>query len=87
MRAVVTLAEVQDVNTRHGNVRYVIKDTDGNEYTTFREAIGADAERCRGRRARIRFHEQQRGRYTNVYLDAIEPAADDPTEGGDGAAA
>lgn len=26
-----------------------------------------------GKRARIEFHEQQRGQYTNIYLDSIEP--------------
>ena len=39
-----------------------------------------------GRKARITFHEQQRGNFTNVYLDAVEPleepgeAANAPSE-------
>jgi hypothetical protein len=41
VQAVVTLAEVSAVDTRRGSVRYVARDTDGNEYTTFREDIGA----------------------------------------------
>ena len=68
----------------------MVRDSDGNEYSTFREQIGeadsvhraGDGEvalRAKGSRARIEYHEQQRGQYTNVYLDAIEPL------GGDGA--
>src|SRR5215211_3262420 len=40
-----------------------------------RGRAGQDAQR-----ARIEFHEQQRGEYTNVYLDKVEPA---PAEAGD----
>ena len=33
-----------------------------------------------GRRAKITFHEQQKGQFTNVYLDAVEllPGEDEP---------
>ena len=41
--------------TKGGNTRFVVKDESGDEYTTFPPE----------------FHEQQRGQYTNVYLDAI----------------
>jgi hypothetical protein len=51
----------------------VIRDHDGGEYTTFREAIGNRAVECKGRRTRIQYHEEQRGQYTNVYLDSVEP--------------
>ncbi len=36
-----------------------------------------------GRRARIEFHEQQRGDFTNVYPDAVEPleAEEDAADG------
>jgi hypothetical protein len=37
-------------NARGGNVRYVVRDADGNEYTTFREQIGEKAPRKRSRR-------------------------------------
>ena len=46
--------------TRSGNTRYVARDSDGNEYTTFREAIGSQAQAMTGRRARIEYHEEQR---------------------------
>ena len=75
---------VMTFDTRGGNVRYVLKDTDGNEYTTFREAIGKEAKRLEGRRARIEYHENQRGEYTNVYLDKVEPAPEEPGEGAAG---
>src|SRR5215204_5682106 len=39
MDVVVTIAEVRTFETRGGNTRYVVRDEDGNEYTTFREAI------------------------------------------------
>ena len=74
MHAVVTLAEVRAIDTRRGSVRYVSKDTDGNEYTTFRESIGERAQQLQGRRVRLEYHQEQRGRYTNIYLDKIDPA-------------
>jgi hypothetical protein len=74
--AVVTLDEVRTFETSRGNTRYVVRDTDGNEYTTFREAIGERAQGLQGQRVRIEFHENQRGQYKNVYLDKVEPAPD-----------
>jgi hypothetical protein len=74
MHAVVTLAEVRAIDTRRGSVRYVSKDTDGNEYTTFREDIGERAKQLQGRQVRLEYHQEQRGQYTNVYLDKIDPA-------------
>jgi len=79
MDAVVTIAEVDPVETRTGTIRYVVKDAAGNEYTTFRESIGQRAEQLQGKRVRIEYHEQQRGQYTNVYLDKVDPA---PAEAG-----
>ena len=75
--AVVEVAEVTALQTKSGNVRYVLRDGDGNEYTTFREEIARDAVAAEGKRARIEFHEQRRGQFTNVYLDAVEPLEDD----------
>lgn len=49
------------------------RDTDGNEYTTFREDIGERAKRVQGKRVRLGYHEERRGQYTNAYLDKIEP--------------
>ena len=71
--AVVTVAEVKAFKTQSGNTRFVLRDEDGREYTTFREQIARDALAAEGRRARITFHEQQRGAFTNVYLDGVEP--------------
>jgi hypothetical protein len=74
VEAVVTIQDVRTFETRGGNSRYVIRDTDGKEYTTFREKIGETATAMEGRRVRIEYHEQERGQYTNVYLDKVEPA-------------
>jgi hypothetical protein len=74
VEAEVTLDEVRTFETSRGNTRYVVRDKDGNEYTTFREAIGERARQLEGQRVRIEFHENQRGQYTNVYLDKVEPA-------------
>jgi hypothetical protein len=79
MEAVVTIDEVKTFETRGGNTRYVARDSDGNEYTTFRENIGAQAQALAGRRARIEYHENQRGQYTNVYLDKVEAAPEEET--------
>jgi hypothetical protein len=70
--AVVQVAEVKAFQTKSGNVRYVLRDGDGKEYTTFREEIARSAVAAEGKRARIEFHEQQRGEFTNVYLDKVE---------------
>ena len=80
MERAVTIAEVRTFETRGGNTRYVVRDTDGDEYTTFREAIGQRAQELEGSRVRIECHEEQRGQYHNVYLDKIEPAGSDPAE-------
>jgi hypothetical protein len=72
MEAVITIKDVRTFETSGGNVRYVVRDADGNEYTTFREAIGNRATELEGRRVRIEYHEAQRGRYNNVYLDKVE---------------
>ncbi len=81
METEVTLAEVRTFSTGSGNTRYVARDTDGNEYTTFREEIGERARQLQNKRVRIEYHEEQRGRYRNVYLDAIEPARPEQPEG------
>lgn len=81
MDAVITIAEVEAVKTRSGTIRYVVRDGDGNEYTTFRESIGQRAQELEGKRARIEYHEQQRGQYTNVYLDKVEPLEADDASG------
>jgi hypothetical protein len=77
----VRVEEVKAHQTRSGNTRYVLVDDGGNEYSTFREAIARKAVEAEGGRARIRFHEEERNGFTNVYLDAVEPleeeAADD----------
>ena len=83
MDAVVTINEVRTFDTRGGNVRYVVRDSDGNEYTTFREGIGKRAQELEGDRARIEYHEEQRGQYQNVYLDKVEPAPSSPEGDGD----
>src|SRR3954452_7577599 len=74
--------KVDAVQTRNGNTRYVLRDEDGNEYTTFKEPIARQALEAEGGRARIQYHEQQRGEFTNVYLDAVEPLGDARDDGG-----
>ena len=71
--ALVTVAEVKAFKTQSGNTRFVLRDDEGREFTTFREQIARDALAAEGRRARITFHEQQRGSFTNVYLDGVQP--------------
>ena len=77
------IQDVRTFDTSGGNVRYVVRDAEGKEYTTFREGIGEAAKRAEGQRARIEYHESQRGRYTNVYLDKVEPVADEGAGGED----
>jgi len=63
--------------TRNKNRRFVLRDSDGKEYTTFRPQIGEEAAKYEGQRARIKFHEEERNGFTNVYLDGIQPASGD----------
>jgi hypothetical protein len=69
----VRVAEVKAFKTKSGNTRFVLVDDEGNEYSTFKEAIAAKLPGVEGRRARIKYHEQEREGFTNVYLDAVEP--------------
>jgi len=47
--AVVQVAEVKAFKTKSGNARYVLRDADGNEYTTFREEIARSCSRSSSR--------------------------------------
>src|SRR5918912_1723625 len=76
MEAEVRVSAVNRAETRTGRTRWVLRDEQGTEYTTFRPRIGEEAERHRGRRAAIEYHEEDRNGFHNVYLDAIEPLAD-----------
>jgi hypothetical protein len=78
MDAEIVVREVEEVETRSGKTRYVLRDEEGKEYTTFRPQIGRDAARFQGRRARIEFHEEDRNGFHNVYLDSIGEAPDRP---------
>ena len=75
--AVVTVKEVKAFKTQSGNTRFVLVGDEGREYSTFREEIARNAVAAEGHRARIEFHEEQRGRFTNVYLDSVEVLDDD----------
>jgi hypothetical protein len=77
MEKEVVVSQVDAFRTRNGNTRYVLRDEHGNEYTTFKEAIARDALGAEGKRARIEYHEQQRGDFTNVYLDGVTPLEGD----------
>src|SRR3954447_7430 len=87
MEAEVLVRDVKHAETRSGHTRWTLIDDAGKEYTTFRPRIGEEAQRHTGSRARIKFHEEERNGFHNVYLDAVEPvaqAAGQPTGGGDG---
>jgi hypothetical protein len=83
MQAEVTVAAVERKETRNGNVRWVLRDEAGKEYTTFRPPIGSAAEAAQGKRARIEYHEEERNGFQNVYLDKIEPLGDQQSASGD----
>ena len=69
----VNVERVEAKKTQSGNTRFVLVDESGREFTTFKEPIARQALAAEGRRARITFHETQKGQFTNVYLDAVEP--------------
>jgi hypothetical protein len=76
----VRVREVKAHKTSSGNTRFALVDDEGNEYSTFREGIARKAVEAEGRRARIKFHEQERNGYTNIYLDAVEVLDEEPEE-------
>jgi hypothetical protein len=84
--AVVEVRDVKQVQTRSGNTRFVLVDDEGREFTTFREEIAARLHGLEGSRARIQYHEEQRGNFTNVYLDRVEPLPAESEENGEYAA-
>jgi hypothetical protein len=69
----IRFADVEAKRTKSGNTRWVVRSEDGEEYTTFRPEIGRDVERYRGKDATIKYHEEDRGGFHNVYLDSIAP--------------
>ena len=73
MEKEVQVERVDAYKTKSGNTRFVLRDADGDEYTTFKEDIARQAVAAEGKRARIEYHEQQRGEFRNVYLDRVEP--------------
>ena len=78
METQTTIAAVERSETRNGNTRFVVRDADGREYTTFRPSIGEQAERNQGKRATLEYHEQERNGFQNVYLDAVKAAPEAP---------
>ena len=78
MEVDVRIQSVEEVETRSGKIRYVVRDADGKEYTTFRPAIGREAAKFEGRDAHVTFHEEERNGFQNVYLDAISKAVELP---------
>src|SRR4051812_36468178 len=81
MDAVIDVDAVEEGQTRSGKTRFVVRASDGKEYTTFRERIGAEAKKHEGGRARIEFHEEERNGFQNVYLDKIEAAPEEEPGG------
>jgi hypothetical protein len=79
----VRVRQVEEVSGRSGTTRFVLRDDEGNEYTTFRPRVGEEARRFEGRRALISFHEEERRGFHNVYLDGIAASAG-PSEADDG---
>jgi hypothetical protein len=81
----VRVRQVEEVAGRSGTTRFVLRDDEGNEYTTFRSRIGQEAMRFEGKRATITFHEEERRGFRNVYLDSIAapPRSESASTGSD----
>jgi len=69
----VRVAELKAFKTKSGNTRYVLVDDQGREFSTFEEQIAAKLPGLEGKRARVKYHEQQHEGVTNVHLDDVEP--------------
>jgi hypothetical protein len=77
----VQVQDVKTLKTKSGNTRFVLVDDEGREYSTFKEQIAAKLPGLEGKRARIKYHEQQRDGFTNVYLDDVQPLEEGATGG------
>ena len=84
MEVEVRVEKVDAVQTRGGNTRYVVRDDQGREYTTFRPSIGTEAQKLEGRRVRLEFHEDERNGFKNVWLDKVSEVAEPERAGGEG---
>lgn len=73
MEREVRARRVQEVTAPSGATRWVLRDDEGNEYTTFRPQVGREATRLEGQRVLVAFHEEDRRGFHNVYLDRIAP--------------
>jgi hypothetical protein len=73
MEKVARITEVREFITRNGNTRFVTRDENGVEYSTFKDAIAERAKELQGGLARIEYHEAVRNGYQNAYLDGVEP--------------
>jgi hypothetical protein len=82
----VRVEKVEAVQTRGGNTRYVVRDDQGREYTTFRPSIGSEAQKLEGRRVRLEFHEDERNGFKNVWLDKVSEVAEPERAAGEGSA-
>jgi hypothetical protein len=79
MEREVDVRDVEEVSGRSGTTRFVLRDDEDNEYTTFRpQRPGGDA--LQGQRAVITFHEEERRGFRNVYLDAVTAASPTQTD-------
>ena len=69
----VRVAALKAFRTKSGNTRYVLVDDRGKEYSTFKEQIAAKLPGLERKQVRVKYHEQEREGFTNVYLDDVEP--------------
>ena len=69
----VRVAALTAFRTKSGNTRYVLVDDRGKEYSTFKEQIAAKLPGLERKQVRVKYHEQEREGFTNVYLDDVEP--------------
>lgn len=73
----VTLNDVEsrDVTARGEPATvYSFKTSDGRKYTTFKRDVAVPGSQLRGRLVTIDYKEQQKGEYTNYYLNSIKLA-------------
>ena len=63
---------------------YEITDGYDRVFSTKKKAIGAEALALEGETAEIEFTVQEKGEYTNRYLESIKPSSDKPVAAGNG---
>lgn len=77
-----SIVKIREVKGPNGNGWFSILDGNDVEYQTKKQDLADRAKSLIGQNAEIEFTLKENGKYTNRYLDKVQPAAAPPSGGG-----